>query len=90
MTPELEAGKEKILACAQRLVTLQNENGINVVMEEVIGNLKFGLIEVVYEWARGMVRRKSCISIYLLERSSHITHFLYVDFQAYYGSDGRA
>lgn len=29
--------------------------GLNQTVEEFVGELNFGLVEVVYEWARGMV-----------------------------------
>ena len=55
LTPTLETAKEKVLETVRRLVQLQNENGVQVVLEDYLtNNLKFGLVEVVYEWARGM------------------------------------
>lgn len=53
LTPRLELGREAILAIADRVGTVQDKN--KVVAEELRGDLKFGLIEVVYEWAKGTV-----------------------------------
>jgi antiviral helicase SKI2 len=67
ITPRLELGREAILAIAGRVGTVQDKN--KVVAEEHRGDLKFGLIEVVYEWAKGTVsdhlycidRNNSCL-----------------------------
>lgn len=40
---------------AKRIGEVQEACGLNQTVEEFIGELKFGLVEVVYEWARGMV-----------------------------------
>lgn len=34
--------------------------GLNQTVEEFVGELNFGLVEVVYEWARGMVSARVC------------------------------
>lgn len=44
-----------MLAVAQRLGELQRDCGIAQTAEEFMGQFKFGLTEVVYCWARGMV-----------------------------------
>lgn len=44
-----------MLAVAQRIGELQRDCGIAQTAEEFVGQLKFGLTEVVYCWARGMV-----------------------------------
>jgi antiviral helicase SKI2 len=36
------------------LAEVQNQHGIDIRPEEAVLNLKTGLVEVVYEWARGM------------------------------------
>lgn len=41
---------------AQRIGELQRDCGIPQTAEEFVGQFKFGLTEVVYCWARGMVR----------------------------------
>jgi antiviral helicase SKI2 len=53
LTPRLESGREAILAIADRVGRVQDKN--KVVAEEHKKDLKFGLIEVVYEWAKGTV-----------------------------------
>lgn len=40
---------------AQRIGELQRDCGIGQTAEEFVGQFKFGLTEVVYCWARGMV-----------------------------------
>ena len=40
---------------ATQIALTEREHGINTSVEEYLKELKFGLVEVVYEWARGMV-----------------------------------
>lgn len=40
---------------ARRIGEVQVACGLNQTVEEFVGELNFGLVEVVYEWARGMV-----------------------------------
>lgn len=40
---------------ATRIGEVQVACGLNQTVEEYVGELNFGLVEVVYEWARGMV-----------------------------------
>ncbi|PCH34097.1 antiviral helicase [Wolfiporia cocos MD-104 SS10] len=49
--PKLEEGREAIMAIAERIGAVQSRH--KVPGEEFRG-LKFGLMEVVYEWAKGM------------------------------------
>ena len=51
--PRLTEGKEAIIAIADRVERIQ---GRHKVPGEEFRALKFGIIEVVYEWAKGMVR----------------------------------
>lgn len=53
LAPRLESGMQAILAIANRVGMAQDFH--KVVAEEHRADLKFGLIEVVYEWAKGMV-----------------------------------
>lgn len=39
---------------AIRIARIQKSCGLDVIQEEAVANLKFGLVEVVYEWARGL------------------------------------
>ncbi|KAF9021753.1 translation repressor [Hymenopellis radicata] len=50
--PKLEEGKEAIMAISDRVGRLQDKYSVPV--EDFRSNLKFGLMEVVYEWAKGM------------------------------------
>ena len=40
---------------ATRLAGVQMECDLQITVEEFVGELHFGLVEAVYEWARGMV-----------------------------------
>lgn len=46
-----------MLSVAKRIGELQRDCGIGQTAEEFVGQFKFGLTEVVYCWARGMVGR---------------------------------
>ena len=45
---------------ATRIALCECEHGIDVSVEESLKELKFGLVEVVHEWACGMVRTIVC------------------------------
>jgi antiviral helicase SKI2 len=51
--PKLKAGQDEIMKLADRVGRRQLAN--KVADPDFAGKLKFGLVEVVYEWARGMV-----------------------------------
>lgn len=51
--PRLQEGRDAILAIADRVERVQDAHSIP---GEEFRGLKFGLAEVVYEWAKGMVR----------------------------------
>lgn len=55
-------GIDQVLAVAQRIGELQRDCGIAQTAEEFVGQLKFGLTEVVYCWARGLVSCPTCPS----------------------------
>ncbi|THV06548.1 ATP-dependent RNA helicase [Dendrothele bispora CBS 962.96] len=50
--PKLEEGRDAIIAISERVGRLQDRH--KVAAEELRSDLKFGLVEVVYEWAKGM------------------------------------
>jgi len=50
--PKLEQGRDAIMAISDRVSRVQDSH--KVAAEEFRSNLKFGLVEVVYEWAKGM------------------------------------
>ncbi|GAA5886319.1 hypothetical protein JCM16303_003762 [Sporobolomyces ruberrimus] len=56
LTPKLEEGKSTILEVAERVLAVQTKHRANFSEEGFNGSgeLKFGLTEVVYEWAKGM------------------------------------
>lgn len=51
--PKLREGLDAILAIAERVERVQEAHKVP---GEEFRQLKFGLVEVVYEWAKGMVR----------------------------------
>lgn len=55
LTPKLTKGKEIVLTYARKIAQLQVDCGLAISVEDYANNLKFGLVEVVYEWARGLV-----------------------------------
>ncbi|KII94033.1 hypothetical protein PLICRDRAFT_171718 [Plicaturopsis crispa FD-325 SS-3] len=50
--PKLEQGRDAIIAISDRVGRVQDFHKVPV--EDFRSNLKFGLVEVVYEWAKGM------------------------------------
>ncbi|KAI9327811.1 antiviral helicase [Zopfochytrium polystomum] len=55
LTPKLQKGIEEIKKIALRVHDVQKACGLNVGgSQEALEGLRFGLVEVVYEWARGM------------------------------------
>ncbi|KAF9075050.1 antiviral helicase [Rhodocollybia butyracea] len=50
--PKLEQGRDAILAIGDRVGRIQDSH--KVATEDFQSKLKFGLVEVVYEWAKGM------------------------------------
>ncbi|XP_062604203.1 superkiller complex protein 2-like [Saccostrea cucullata] len=53
LCPELVKGKESIISIAQKISGLQRQCGMNLV-GDYEDEFKFGLMEVVFEWARGL------------------------------------
>ncbi|KAJ3797700.1 antiviral helicase [Lentinula aff. detonsa] len=52
ISPRLEQGRDAILAISDRIGRIQDSH--KVAAEDFQTKLKFGLVEVVYEWAKGM------------------------------------
>ncbi|KAG6878176.1 hypothetical protein C0993_011249 [Termitomyces sp. T159_Od127] len=50
--PKLEEGRDAIIAISERVGRIQDYH--KVAVEDFRSSLKFGLVEVVYEWAKGM------------------------------------
>jgi antiviral helicase SKI2 len=53
MSPRLREGRDAIIAISDRIERVQDFH--KVAAMELKSTLKFGLLEVVYEWANGMV-----------------------------------
>ncbi|KAM8952765.1 superkiller complex protein 2 [Pelodytes ibericus] len=54
LTDTLKEGIKKVRSLAERLAVVQRECGLRESVEDFVAQYKFGLTEVVYEWARGM------------------------------------
>lgn len=54
LSPKLETGRDAILTISDRVSMTQDM--YKVAVESFRSGLNFGLAEVVYEWAKGMVR----------------------------------
>ncbi|XP_063794195.1 superkiller complex protein 2 [Pseudophryne corroboree] len=54
LTDTLKQGVKKVRELAERLALVQRECGLRESVEDFVAQYKFGLTEVVYEWARGM------------------------------------
>ncbi|KAI8930243.1 NUC185 domain-containing protein [Entophlyctis helioformis] len=54
LTPKLETGIETIKKLAIRIAQVQHDCGMDVRQDDAIAALHCGLVEVVYEWARGL------------------------------------
>lgn len=57
LTPKLEEGKDAIMDVAETVRSVQAKHRADVADEGFAISLKFNLVEVVYEWAKGMVCR---------------------------------
>ena len=54
LIPRWFKGKQRILDTASRIATIQTQNGMDTPEEDFKRQFHFGLVEVVFEWARGM------------------------------------
>ncbi|GEQ69176.1 hypothetical protein JCM33374_g2847 [Metschnikowia sp. JCM 33374] len=56
LTPRLEKGKARILQITERLLKIYNEHQVSLTSEEeeFLTRKRFALMNVVYEWARGL------------------------------------
>ena len=48
--------KEDFIHVAEKIGRLQKESGLPIPVEDYVEQFHFNLMEVVFEWARGMVR----------------------------------
>jgi antiviral helicase SKI2 len=54
LTERLEAGVKKIKECAQMIGQCQKDCGMEQAPQDYVEQFNHGLVQVVYEWARGM------------------------------------
>ena len=50
LTPKLKAGVDRIIEMTTYVANIQQDCGIRISAEDAVRNLRFGLVEVVYEW----------------------------------------
>ncbi|CAG8493534.1 2694_t:CDS:10 [Acaulospora colombiana] len=89
LTPNLEEGMRIIKKYVEKIVAVQRQCGIHINESEHYGKpeddendggLNFGLVEVVYEWAKGMVN-DSLISVFKIFDKSENHKHLYTALQ---------
>ncbi|KAI8070677.1 NUC185 domain-containing protein [Gongronella butleri] len=54
LTPKLAKGKDTFLTYARKIAQIQADCGLPISVEDYVNGFRFGLVEVVYEWARGL------------------------------------
>ncbi|KAI9494833.1 NUC185 domain-containing protein [Zychaea mexicana] len=54
LTPKLTKAKETVLTYARKVAQVQVDCGLPISVEDYVNSLHFGLVEAVYEWARGL------------------------------------
>jgi antiviral helicase SKI2 len=57
--PRLEEGRDALLAISERVAAVQVRH--KVAADEHRKSMNFGLMEAVYEWAKGMVSIRPCL-----------------------------
>ena len=50
LTPRLTAGVNRIIEMTTKVASIQSSCGIRITEDEAVRSLRFGLVEVVYEW----------------------------------------
>ena len=80
--PKLKEGLDAIVAIAERVERVQEAHRVP---NEEFRQLKIGLVEVVYEWAKGMVRNTGSYGI----STSLLIGMCLIAIRANYGLDGR-
>lgn len=53
---DIVKGRDNVFRVAAKIVMVEQECGLNTSVEEYQAEFKFGLAEVVYQWALGTVR----------------------------------
>lgn len=55
LTDSLQQAQERIMKLTDKLLQQQQDMGLDINTKDYRRNINFSLVEVVYEWARGMV-----------------------------------
>jgi len=69
LNPTLEKAHGEMMARAKSLGVLQIEAGVDIDIDEYVRNVNWGMMEVVYEWARGLPFSDICLLTDILEGS---------------------
>ncbi|KAM9964402.1 hypothetical protein ACTFIW_004165 [Dictyostelium discoideum] len=70
LTPRLEEAKQNLIKTAEKTYKVESDKGLDVVPDDKLETtLKFGLMQVVYEWARGTPFNDICTLTNVLEGS---------------------
>ncbi|KAN0036507.1 hypothetical protein ACTFIV_001804 [Dictyostelium citrinum] len=70
LTPRLEEAKQNLIKTAEKTYKVECDKGLDVVPDDKLETtLKFGLMQVVYEWARGTPFNDICTLTNVLEGS---------------------
>ncbi|CAG8573200.1 50_t:CDS:10, partial [Diversispora eburnea] len=69
LPPKLQEGIAEIIAVAERVGSIQKDSKLDIDSEKYIQSLRFGLVNVVYEWAEGVEFKKIMELTEILEGS---------------------
>ncbi|KAN0035958.1 hypothetical protein ACTA71_005256 [Dictyostelium dimigraforme] len=70
LTPRLEEAKQNLIKTAEKTFKVESDKGLDVVPDDKLETtLRFGLMQVVYEWARGTPFNDICTLTNVLEGS---------------------
>ena len=80
--PKLQIGRDAIQAIVEKVGAVQLKRGVG---EDLAARIKFGLVEVIYEWAKGMASITYLFHVFIGDGDSDTSSAFRTD----YGSDGR-
>ena len=69
LNDELEKGRQDIIEIAKRVINVQKQNDMLLSYDQVLSELRFGLVQVVYDWAKGIPFKQITEKTQVLEGS---------------------
>ena len=66
--------KDTFLGVARKIGQLQKECGLQIPVEDYVSQFHFGLVEVVFEWAHGVVCTVCLLQFNVLATSLMVSH----------------